>query len=112
MVFGESLFSTDIRIRLCHSHPGGYLIFGPIGILVVSLTVAFALFVKHRSPVSRLIFNFSNHLLAGTLCTSLIAVTGKDFLMWDPFGQLLLCLISAAVLYLTSTWLIATGMKS
>ena len=90
---------------------GGFLIFGPIGIFVVSLTVALALFVKHRSPVSRLIFNFSNHLLAGTLCTSLIAVTGKDFLMWDPFGQLLLSLISAAVLYLTSTWLIATGMS-
>jgi putative nucleotidyltransferase with HDIG domain len=30
--------------------------------------------------------------------------------MWGPFDQLLISLISAAVLYLTSTWLIATGM--
>jgi diguanylate cyclase (GGDEF)-like protein/putative nucleotidyltransferase with HDIG domain len=89
----------------------GYLLFGPIGILVVSLTVAFVLFVKHRSPVSRFIFNFSNHLLAGTLCTFLIVGTGKNFLMWNPLGQLMLSLMSAIVLYLTSTWLIAVGMS-
>ena len=89
----------------------GYLLFGPIGILVVSLTVAFVLFLKHHSPVSRFIFNFSNHMLAGTLCTFLIIGTGKDFLLWNPLGQLLLSLISAIVLYLTSTWLIAIGMS-
>ncbi len=89
----------------------GYLLFGPIGILVVSLTVAFVLFVKHHSPVSRFIFNFSNHVLAGTLCTFVIIATGRNFLMWNPLGQLLLSLISAIVLYLTSTWLIAVGMS-
>jgi diguanylate cyclase (GGDEF)-like protein/putative nucleotidyltransferase with HDIG domain len=89
----------------------GYLLFGPLGILVVSLAVAFALLIKHRSPLSRFIFNFSNHMLAGTLCLSLIATTGKDFLMWNPFAQLLLSLVSALVLYLSSTWLIATGMS-
>ncbi len=89
----------------------GYLLFGPIGILVVSLTVAFVLFIKHRSPVSRFIFNFSNHVLAGTLCTFLIVGTGKNFLMWNPLGQLMLSLMSAIVLYLASTWLIAVGMS-
>ena len=89
----------------------GYLLFGPMGILVVSLAVAFALLIKHRSPISRFIFNFSNHMLSGTLCLALIATTGRDFLMWNPLAQLLLSLISALVLYLSSTWLIATGMS-
>ena len=89
----------------------GYLLFGPIGILVVSLTVALALLLKHRSPFSRFIFNFSNHILAGTLCTSLIIASGKHFLMWDPISQLLLSLASAAILYLTTTWLIAMGVS-
>ena len=89
----------------------GYLLFGPIGILVVSLAVAFALLIKHRSPISRFIFNFSNHMLAGTLSLALIATTGRDFLMWNPLAQLLFSLVSALILYLSSTWLIATGMS-
>lgn len=89
----------------------GYLLFGPIGILAVSLTVALTLFIKHRSPLSRLIFNFSNHVLAGTLCTSLIFAIGGQFLGWKPVVQLVFSLTSAAILYLTTTWLIAFGMS-
>jgi diguanylate cyclase (GGDEF)-like protein/putative nucleotidyltransferase with HDIG domain len=88
----------------------GYLLFGPIGIFAVSLTVALTLFIKHRSPINRLIFNFSNHILAGVLCSSLILASGRQFVMWDPAGQLLLSLASAGALYLASTWLIAVGM--
>ncbi|HJR79098.1 MAG TPA: diguanylate cyclase [Anaerolineales bacterium] len=89
----------------------GYLLFGPIGTFTVSLIVAIALLIKHRSPMSRFIFNFSNHVLAGTLCTSLILVTGKNFLEWDPVIQAGLGLISAVVLYLSTTWLIAFGLS-
>lgn len=89
----------------------GYLLFGPIGVLVVSLAVALALCIKHRSPVSRLIFNFSNHILAGAFCTALIFGTGEPFLKLDPISQLLLSLASAVILYLTTTWLIAIGMS-
>jgi len=89
----------------------GYLLFWPTGTFIVSLTVAAILFVKHRSPISRFFFNFSNHLLAGTLCTSLILVTGKHFLEWHPINQILLSLASAVVMYLTTTWLIAIGMS-
>ena len=89
----------------------GYLLFGLTGTLVVSLVVASALFIKYRSPISRLIFNFSNHLLAGTLCTFLFLLMGKPFLEWSPIHQILLSLVSTAILYLTTTWLIAIGMS-
>src|SRR5919197_206040 len=46
----------------------GYLLFGPIGIFVVSLTVALVLWLKHHSPINRFFFNFGNHLLSGALC--------------------------------------------
>jgi diguanylate cyclase (GGDEF)-like protein/putative nucleotidyltransferase with HDIG domain len=89
----------------------GYLLFGLPGTLVVSLAVAIALFVKYRSPISRFFFNFSNHLLAGTLCTFLTFYSGKQFLGLSPVNQILLSLVSAAVMYLTTTWLIAVGMS-
>jgi len=89
----------------------GFLLFGPIGTFVVSLTVAAALLVKYRSPISRFFFNFSNHILVGTLCTSLIVVTGKPFLEWHPVNQILLSLASAVVMYLTTTWLITVGIS-
>lgn len=89
----------------------GYLLFGPGGVLVISLTVAIALFVKYRSPVSRFFFNFSNHVLAGTLCILLIFVAGKPFLAMDPLDQILLSLTAAAIMYLITTWSIAIGMS-
>ena len=89
----------------------GYLLFGLIGTFVVSLVVAIALFVKYRGPISRFFFNFSNHLLAGTLCTFLVLLTGKQFLELNPIHQILLSLLSVAAMYLTTTWLIAVGMS-
>jgi len=89
----------------------GYLLFGLLGTLVVSLAVAVALFVKYRSPISRFFFNFSNHMLAGTLGTLLIFYMGKQFLELSPIFQILLSLVSATVMYLTTTWLIAVGMS-
>jgi diguanylate cyclase (GGDEF)-like protein/putative nucleotidyltransferase with HDIG domain len=88
----------------------GFLLFGPSGVLVVSLTVAIALFAKYRSPLSRFFFNFSNHVLAGTLCILLLFVAGKPFLTMDPLDQILLSLTSAAIMYLVTTWSIAMGM--
>jgi putative nucleotidyltransferase with HDIG domain len=89
----------------------GYLLFGLVGTLVVSLAVAIALFLKYRSPISRFFFNFSNHMLAGTLCGLLLSLTGKPFLELSPTDQMVLCLISVIVMYLTTTWLIAVGMS-
>jgi multidrug transporter EmrE-like cation transporter len=44
-----------------------YLVFGPVGIVCASLILAIALIIKYRSRFSRFVFNFSNHILAGSL---------------------------------------------
>jgi diguanylate cyclase (GGDEF)-like protein/putative nucleotidyltransferase with HDIG domain len=89
----------------------GYLLFGPIGVGIVSLVVAVTLWVKYRSPLSRFFFNFSNHLLAGTVCTALILLTGKMYLEWDPTRQILLTVVSAVLMYLITTSSITIGMS-
>ncbi len=89
----------------------GYLLFGPVGTFVVSAVVSIVLFIKYRSPVSRLVFNFSNHLLAGSLSISLMLLSGKPFLEWHALPQLLLSLAAATIMYFVTTWSIAAGMS-
>ena len=88
----------------------GYLLFGPVGVAVVSLVVGITLLIKYRSPISRFLFNVSNHLLAGTLCIALMLLIGKQYWEWSPFTQVFLSLLSAGILYLVTTWSIAVGM--
>jgi putative nucleotidyltransferase with HDIG domain len=106
LYFNQTSVSTSAILILA-----GYLLFGPIGILMVSLIVAVTLLIKYRSPVSRFFFNFSNHILAGILCLTLLLLAGKPFLEWDPASQIFLILISAGIMYFVSTWSIALGMS-
>jgi diguanylate cyclase (GGDEF)-like protein/putative nucleotidyltransferase with HDIG domain len=106
LYFNQTSVSTSAILILA-----GYLLFGPIGILMVSLFVAVTLLIKYRSPVSRFFFNFSNHILAGILCLTLLLLAGKPFLEWDPASQIFLILISAGIMYFVTTWSIALGMS-
>jgi diguanylate cyclase (GGDEF)-like protein/putative nucleotidyltransferase with HDIG domain len=105
LYFRETAISTSAIPILV-----GYLFFGPLGIFAVSLVLAVSLVIKHRSHISRVLFNFSNHLLAGTLCIALIAVMGRQYSEWGPFIQLILSLAAAVLVYLITTWSIAIGM--
>jgi putative nucleotidyltransferase with HDIG domain len=52
----------------------------------------------------------SNHLLAGALVTGLVFLTGNHFLSLPVIYQIAFSLVSALVLYLSTTWMIAVGM--
>ena len=110
-------FSVDLYLRQTALSTSaipilvGYLLFGPLGIFAVSLVLAVTLLIKYRSPISRLLFNFSNHLLAGTLCFMFVLLTGKPYVAWDPIVQILLSLTTAILFYSVTTWSIAIGMS-
>lgn len=117
LIASSEWFSIDLYFRQTSISTSaipilvGYLLFGPLGTLAVSLVLAVSLIIKFRSQFSRFIFNFSNHLLAGALCSLLVFMTGADFLSLNSLYQLGLSLVSAGILYLTTTWLIAYGMS-
>jgi putative nucleotidyltransferase with HDIG domain len=90
---------------------GAYLLFGAIGIVVASLALAISLWVKFRSPFSRFIFNLSNHLLVGAIILGLVSITGSSFLQLPTLYQMGISVLSAVILYLVSTWMIAFGMS-
>ncbi len=88
-----------------------YLIFGPIGVALASVVLALSLVLKYHSPFSRFVFNFSNHLLAGTLCVGLVLLAGGNFLGLTPPYQIVTSLVAAAIMYLTTSWMVACGMS-
>jgi diguanylate cyclase (GGDEF)-like protein/putative nucleotidyltransferase with HDIG domain len=110
-------FSIDLYFRQnCVSTSAlpilvAYLVFGPVGIVCASLILAIALIIKYRSRFSRFVFNFSNHILAGSLSLTLVKLAGGNFIDLSPTYQIALSLASAAVLYLTTTCMVAFGMS-
>jgi putative nucleotidyltransferase with HDIG domain len=88
-----------------------YMILGPIGVVCASLVIAISLYIKYHSHHSKFVFNFSNHLLAGTLCLGLVSLAGGNILRLPTLYQIVISLLLASVLYLTTTWLVAIGMS-
>ena len=110
-------FSVDLYVRQTSVSTSAipilvaYLIFGPVGVVWASLMLALSLIIKYRSHLSRFVFNFCNHILAGTLSLGLILLAGNNFLALNPLYQIILSLASAAILYFTTTWMVAFGMS-
>jgi putative nucleotidyltransferase with HDIG domain len=106
LYFGQSSVSTSAIPILV-----AYLIFGPLGVIWISLVLAISLMIKYRSHFSRFVFNFSNHVLAGALSLAAMMPVGGNFMGLNPPFQIGLCLVSAAILFLTTTWMVAFGMS-
>lgn len=85
----------------------GALLFGSVGALVLGLTIALTAWLKHRSPLSRFIFNSANHLVAGMLIALLAQALGFSYLQHPWWSQLAFALVATGVAYFVSTGLLA-----
>lgn len=116
LVVVSEVFSVDLFIKETSLSTSAipilvsFILFGTTGVVLASLILAISLMVKYQSQFSRFIFNFSNHLLAGVLISTLVAMTGTPFLELPLVYQVAICLISAIVLYMVTTWNIAIGI--
>ena len=88
----------------------GTLLFGPYGSFVLSTAYAISTSIKHRSPLNRLVFNFSNQLIVGMIYTTIIYLTGKPFIESSTLMQLILAVIAAMIVYGINTGLISIGV--
>jgi diguanylate cyclase (GGDEF)-like protein/putative nucleotidyltransferase with HDIG domain len=89
----------------------GTLLYGPLGAVVLGLSFALVAKLKHRSPLNRFVFNSINHLIAGLLITYLIIFSGKPFTDNILIVQLLICVISAVIVFLSTTILVAFAIN-
>jgi len=83
----------------------GTLIYGPMGALLLSFTFATVAMIKHHSPPSGFLFNFSNQMIAGLAYTAMLTFAGINFLELSPFYQLLVCLFAISIVYFLTTGL-------
>lgn len=104
-VKNTSLSSTAVPLA------AGFILFGPLGVVVTSLVYAITAGIKYRSPFNRVVFNLSNHVIAGMTITLLLVLTGA--LLSSLGGQLyelLSALLASTVMFLITTSLISVGI--
>ena len=117
VIIASEIYSIDLYIKEASVSTSAipimvsFLLFGPLGVFWSSLIVALTLFFKYRSRISRFFFNFSNHILAGSLLLVLISVWGKELIVLPTLDQIIISVISAIIMFLTTTWTIAYGMS-
>lgn len=87
------------------------ILFGPLGTLIASTVFTITAAIKFRSPFNRIIFNFSNHVIAGAMINILIYLVRTDMASWEnPFLELVIVLVSALMLFVFTTTLISIGI--
>jgi len=89
----------------------GVLLFGPIAALSIGPAIAIVAYFKYRSPIIRFFFNTSNHLIGGLLSAGLILLAGQPFSSWSLPIQLVLTVIAALAIYLSTTLLVAVAIS-
>ena len=90
---------------------GGVLLFGPIAAIVIGPAIAVVATIKYRSPILRFLFNASNHSIGGLICAALVIVSTLVFNEISPYAQLCYAIVAAAIVYVSTTMLIAGAMS-
>jgi putative nucleotidyltransferase with HDIG domain len=109
-------FAIDIYVRevsvstAVMPYVAGVLLFGPVGALVLSVVLAGTALLKHRSPISRFVFNTSNHLMTGLLCIALARLVGATPTSLSMPAWFIVATSAACVAYLSSTSLVALAI--
>jgi diguanylate cyclase (GGDEF)-like protein/putative nucleotidyltransferase with HDIG domain len=88
----------------------GVALLGPVGALVLSLVLAGTTMVKHRSPISRFLFNTGNHLISCSIVVALVLLSNQLFIEHTILMQFALLIISGLAVYTSSTMIISGAM--
>ena len=87
------------------------ILFGPVGTLVASALFAITAAIKFRSQFNRLVFNFSNHVFAGTIINIFIYLAGPDVSNWKyPHLELIVVLVTSLILFVCTTIMVSIGI--
>lgn len=89
----------------------GTLLYGPIGAVVLGLTFALVAKIKNHSPLNRFVFNSINQIIAGLILSSLLILAGKTFTDYSLILQLLISVLAALIVFLSTTILISLAIK-
>jgi len=110
-------FSVDLYVRNTSLSTSAVpiialiILFGPLGTLAASTIFAVTAAIKFRSPSNRIIFNISNHILAGILINLFVHLAGVNMGSWEnPLSELLMVLAATFIMFICTTTLISIGI--
>jgi diguanylate cyclase (GGDEF)-like protein/putative nucleotidyltransferase with HDIG domain len=89
----------------------GTLLFGPIGVIVLSLVLAGTAMIKHRSQLNRFIFNSANHFLSTFLGAYLVLFLSVPFISLSGYLQIFFTILGGNIVFICSTLLLSGVMS-
>jgi putative nucleotidyltransferase with HDIG domain len=89
----------------------GVMLFGPGAALMMAPLIAGVVFFKQRSTPDRLIFNTSNHMIGGLICSWLFLFADRPIQGWSIPVQIIISVVAAGIVYLSTTWLLAGAVS-
>jgi diguanylate cyclase (GGDEF)-like protein/putative nucleotidyltransferase with HDIG domain len=88
------------------------LLYGPISAGVIGLGIAVTAWLKNRSPIHRLIFNISNHVMGGLLCCAVVLVAQDQISSdYSVISQFVFGLIFGGLLFVSTTGLLSVAIS-
>jgi len=99
MVFSGYIPPEYCSIHFRSTNAGWFMLFGDEGVVLLSITFALAAFSTPQ-PFNRIIFNFSNQVIAGMLILIFMNLAGIDFTFHSHITQLIISLAAAVILYI------------
>ena len=87
------------------------VLFGPLGVLVMSIAMAGPAMIKHRSSPLRFFFNTGSHLLAGLGTVWLVQMTPVSAGSSSHWLQFALSIVGAGLLFGITTTLVSTVLS-
>ncbi len=97
----ESTVSTSAALLVA-----GVLLYGAPGAVFLGIIIAFVAYTKKQTPISRLIFNASNHTIGGLLIAIILQLHDIPVSEWSLIPLLAFGMLSALILYLSTTILL------
>jgi diguanylate cyclase (GGDEF)-like protein/putative nucleotidyltransferase with HDIG domain len=85
----------------------GILLFGPIGVAVLSIVIALSALRITKKPFSRIVFNISNQIIAGMACVGLMSLFKGPIFSQPLLVQIALGILSAIMIYAMTSNLIS-----
>lgn len=117
VVLGVELLAIEIYVKdttvstSVAPYLAGVMLFGPGAAILIAPLIAGVVFFKQRSTPDRLIFNTSNHAIGGLICSWLFLLAGTSIQDWPILIQVFMSVVSAGIIYLSTTWLLAGAVS-
>ncbi len=89
----------------------GILLFGPLTVVIIAPLIAIVNHLKRRSPISRSLFNASNHAIGGLLSAGVIMLSGEGLSTWTIPTQIIGSIALTGFIYFITTSLLAGAIS-